>query len=821
MITSESRSISVRAAVRPRRLSASIRLCSALVLVSAQAAFAQSMISGVVTDPQSAVVPNARVALLADQTEVRTTRSDAQGRYRFDAVAPGRYVVAVSAPGFQTATTPEITVTAGQGATRNVALAVAGTTETVTVEGVRAADRGYRVGSVSSLGILGAAPILDTPYTVNVLPSDLIANGQVKNLKEAVKYLPMVEFQEMQGSEVLRPATRGMQGSNMQNARMDGMGIVVTGANSMESLEQIEVLSGLGGALYGPANPSGMFNFVPKRPTERPVRRVSLDYDGRSIATGQVDFGGRAGSNERYGYRVNAVGGDGESFVPGSNLTRRMVSAAGDVRPFDCTVIEGFYSAYNLVQRGFPGWFTYGRSNASSTFVMLPGDAPDPARRGYGQADAGVNLTSQIGEVRLRHDFNGNWQLTAGALNQDVRRDITTQVNALTDSDGHYTASLANGFAPRFTVLSNLAHLNGRVATGRVTHELAIGVAGYAFHTHQLVTKPAAATLRLGTASIADPISFGLPAAGLPVGGDQYLSTDTHQQGFSVADNIGLGDGWSVRAAISQDWIWTDNFNNRSVHTRDYSANGVSPLISVMYKPQPRMTLYGTWGSSLQQGDVAPGTAANAGEGLAPYRSHQEEVGYKLAWPAIDFSTAVFRLERPFAYVDPADNVFRITGNQVNYGLEAMVTGRMGARLSTYGGFTVLNPRLTKTAVPETNDKRFVGIPAWKSNLLAEYRLFASRAAFVSADWQLVGRRPIDDLNTAWTPAYTVFDLAGRYAHAIGRAVATWRLTVNNIGDTHYWSTLGPGNITGSNVGSYTAHLGSPRTVALSMEVAF
>jgi hypothetical protein len=29
------------------------------------------------------------------------------------------------------------------------------------------------------------------------------------------------------------------------------------------------------------------------------------------------------------------------------------------------------------------------------------------------------------------------------------------------------------------------------------------------------------------------------------------------------------------------------------------------------------------------------------------------------------------------------------------------------------------------------------------------------------------------------------------------------------------------GNITGTNIGSYTAHLGLPRTVAASMEVAF
>ena len=84
-----------------------------------------------------------------------------------------------------------------------------------------------------------------------------------------------------------------------------------------------------------------------------------------------------------------------------------------------------------------------------------------------------------------------------------------------------------------------------------------------------------------------------------------------------------------------------------------------------------------------------------------------------------------------------------------------------------------------------------------------------------------MGRRPIDDANTAYAPGYHVVDLGARYAQSLKGIVATWRLNVNNVGDTHYWSTLGPGNITGTNVGSYTAHLGSPRTVVASMEVAF
>ena len=227
------------------------------LLLAATPALAQSVVAGTVSDPQNAVVVGAQVTLAAGANELRTVQTDAQGRYRFEAVPAGTYTVVVASPGFQIATSAAIVATAGAGATRNVTLALAGATDFVTVEGTAVAERGYRVPELSTLGALGAAPVLDTPYTVSVLPGELMVNGQVRNFKEASKYLPLVEFQEMQGSDILRPATRGMQGSNMQNARMDGMGIVVTGANSMESLQQIEVLNGVGGALYGPANPSG------------------------------------------------------------------------------------------------------------------------------------------------------------------------------------------------------------------------------------------------------------------------------------------------------------------------------------------------------------------------------------------------------------------------------------------------------------------------------------------------------------------------------------------------------------------------------------
>jgi len=800
------------------------RVCALLVcacVLTTLPAVAQSRsITGVVRDPQRAVVVGAQVDLVAPPAAPVTTATDGEGRYRFGGLVPGRYVVEVRARGFQMVR-GEVSVATGQDSERDVVLELAGAAESVTVTASGGVARGYRVDAIGSLGPLGATTVLDTPNTISVLPSELMQNAQVKNFKEASKFLPLVQFQEMQGSEVLRPATRGMQGSNMQNARMDGMGIVVTGANSIETLQQIEVLNGLGGALYGPANPSGMFNFVPKRPTVQPLRQVTLGYDNHAIGTIHADVGGRAGRNRIFGYRANALFGGGDAFVKGSHLERRMTSVAGDVQPFTGTTIEGFFSYYNAEQRGFPGWFTYGRPNNRAPFILLPADAPDPARQGYGQSSAGLDLTSRIVQARVRQTLNANWHLTAGVLRQWTDRDISTQVNALTSSAGAYTSSLAVGFAPQFGVTSDLAHLNGRLDTGSIRHDVAIGTSGYTFNTFSDVTNPPAASVLLGTASIAEPVVFALPPAGIPTHDNIFKSSAVRQQGFNASDTVTFDEHWSVRATASQDWIWTDNYNNAGVRTGGYSANGISPLGSVMYKPAVNMTLYATYGSSLQQGDLAPGTAANAGQSLEPYRSRQTEVGYKIAVKQVTLSTAVFRINRPFAVTDVADNVFKIAGDQINTGLEAMLSGRVAERVIVSAGFTVIDTTVSDTGNPATEGRHFVGVPKLRSNMLVEYQVPVGTATFLSVNWQSVGRRPIDDINSSWTPAYNVVDLGTRYGLRVLGQAMTLRVGVNNLTDVHYWSTLGPGNITGTNVGSYTAHLGSPRTVAASMTVAF
>jgi iron complex outermembrane recepter protein len=836
-------------------------------------AFAQTtptgQIRGVVKDPDQAVVSDTQVTLTNQRTKAKSTApSDGQGVYTFRSLEPGAYVLEVDATGFKASVSPELQVVAGQTVEFDFALTLAGIDQSVNVS-AGTVENAYRVDKVAAGGPLGTTPILDLPYTVNVISRQLIDDTQSRNFKEAAKYLPLVSFQEMQGPEVLRPETRGMQGSNMQNDRKDGMGIAVTTPSALEEYEQIEVVNGLGGELYGPANPSGMFNFVTKRPTEQTFGEIELGYEGDTVATGHIDLGGRLGKDKIFGYRTNLLLADGDGYVTGSQLRRQLAAVAVDVRPTANTVIEGNYSYYNLYQHGYPGWFAYSPtttplSTPGSKSILLPPDAPDPTVPGYGQSFSGVDLTSQIGEVRVKHDFSLNWHLVVGALNQVSDRNINTAVNQLIDKQGDYKSYLANSFsslAPRFHVDSDLAYLNGTFKTGRIRHDVVIGSTGYRFASYSPVTSPAKTALctentpqGICQANISAPLVFVEPPGGLfsyaqtSQSTGIYVSSIIRQQGFSLGDTITLTSHWLVRLAASQDWTWTDSYTDtkatsyqRTSIPGGYVYQGASPSASVMFKPRADMTFYATFADSVQAPDVAAaniGTTiiVNANQALPPYRSKEEEIGYKLRLRRVNFSTDLFRVERPFAnyvvgVVNPVCGVqsgtphceaFVITGQQVNYGIESTLSGRIFDSLMVTGGLSVLNPKLTHTGIAATNDKNFVGIPDYKSNILAEYRLPKLVGAYFNFDWQHAGRRPIDDVNSSYTPQYNLFDFGVRYTTRLFEKYATtWRVTVNNATNVFYWSTLGPGSITGQSTGSYLGHLGEPHLVTASMRFVF
>jgi hypothetical protein len=109
-------------------------------------------VTGTVTDPSGAAVPNATVTLKNNDTgAAASVTSNDTGAYRFALLNPGSYTVSVAAPGFS-GVHQNVSVAVGQSSTVNVKLEVAASATTVEVTaqgGVLQTDNGNVSSTIS------------------------------------------------------------------------------------------------------------------------------------------------------------------------------------------------------------------------------------------------------------------------------------------------------------------------------------------------------------------------------------------------------------------------------------------------------------------------------------------------------------------------------------------------------------------------------------------------------------------------------------------------------------------------------------------------
>nr|MDQ5837679.1 carboxypeptidase-like regulatory domain-containing protein [Acidobacteriota bacterium] len=111
-----------------------------LIALLCAAAFAQGSqtggLTGVITDPQGAVVPGASVQIVNEKTgkAERTTTTGADGAYAATLLTPGTYSVEVTAKNFKKTVVTSVEVRITETTRQDVTLTVGGVTETVEVQ---------------------------------------------------------------------------------------------------------------------------------------------------------------------------------------------------------------------------------------------------------------------------------------------------------------------------------------------------------------------------------------------------------------------------------------------------------------------------------------------------------------------------------------------------------------------------------------------------------------------------------------------------------------------------------------------------------------
>jgi hypothetical protein len=265
-----------------------------LVLNSAplSAQFETASVLGYVRDASDAVLPNATVSLVNQETKSAVTaKTNAQGAYEFTDVKVGEYQVTSEASGFETATTQTFRVTVNARQRVDVSLKIGSASDTVTVS--------------------GAADLLET---------DSSERGQVIGTRE-VENLPL-NGRAYADLAALVPGVRRNLLENSTDSSRDASFNV----NGQRSEFNNFLLDGLDNNAYGTSNQGFSNQAIPPSPDAISEFRVETDnYSaeyGRS-AGAVINVSIRSGTNKFHGkaydYLRNTVFNAIGPFTPPTN----------------------------------------------------------------------------------------------------------------------------------------------------------------------------------------------------------------------------------------------------------------------------------------------------------------------------------------------------------------------------------------------------------------------------------------------------------------------------------------------------------------------
>ncbi|HEY9130453.1 MAG TPA: TonB-dependent receptor [Dyella sp.] len=672
----------------------------------------------------------------------------------------------------------------------------------------------YRTDNASA-GALGNRALLDTPFSIDVVTDELIKNRQANNINDVFKGDASTSpFSNGYAGENSAFSVRGLQIDELNGYRINGMSMPAWATDfPVEHFQQIELLKGLSGFMYGFSQPGGMLNFVTKKPTEQPMATVRVGYTSRSTLTEEADLGGRFGTNKQFGYRIDAVNEQGGTYVDSGYIRRRSVSLGLDWRIAD-NLTWHFDSLYQ--DRHIRGAM-YGIIPCQDFGVCLPHgpsfvDIP-PALKGsqrVSSSDTGYGTSMRMAMTGVTWNIAPDWTFSADVAASLQGRSNRDSAIFLLDNDGLYQEHQYLGYTD-YSYRSVQAMLNGRFQTGWLKHDIVVGATWQ--KNVQRYGDNIFDEADLGFGNLNNPSNF--PQSPIPLIRHVRTASTETQGAVFASDTLSFNEQWQALLGLRAIDYTQSGYNYFSDGARNalYKRNPVTPTVALMYKPANWVTIYTSFVKSLEEGTSVPAGQgyANEGQTFAPMTSKQYEFGAKFAQDTWSLSAAAFRIERGLAYAVVRDNQrFLTQDGQVRFdGFELSGQTKLGSQWTLLGSALWLDAT-NERADPSIEGKRAYGAPRFSASAYVEYAVPTMQGWVLTAGGRYVGSRALESNNSNIAPAYHTFDVGTRYTTRIGAYPVTFRLNLDNLTNEKYW-LVGWESI---------MNQGAPRVLRASVEVA-
>ncbi len=673
-------------------------------------------------------------------------------------------------------------------------------------------------------------PVVESPQSISIVSREELDLRASPTIADALSYTAGV-YIEPYGADnrtdevVVRGFGAGGFSSN--NNFVDGLRLPSGGQWTRPgfdpfALQQIEVLKGPSGALYGQTAPGGVVNIVSKRPSFTPHGEVLLQgvgYNdlGRWSYQGAGDVGGPL--TDTIAARVVGLARYGETSVRDTTNARQYLSAAVTWQATPQT-------SWTLLGQ-------YQRDEGNSTFQFLPSvgaltpindsyiaNDDNLGERDWNRFDRNQYLVASFFE----HHFGDRFMIrnnTRYARLETLYRGVLLSGGTLATCPATIAGCIPGRTVQRRAVqgigdsdgFATDTQVEARLTTGAVEHVLLAGF-DY-FHTEWQHDRDGVAAARvLPILDVLNPVSRGAVGYATSLSPVGYLQSVTKQRGFYAQDQIEAGrlrvtagvrhdkaEDVSINrtnpAAIGRYRIDSDAFTWRAgaVYLFD---NGLAPYASYAESFQPQVS---DPASALNAVPFVPTTGQQIEAGLRFQRGRSIYVtlgGYQITQQNIttpDPGGALCGLA--VCLVQTGEG--RVRGVELEgkaslpWGTAIILTGTRSDAEITKSNAT-LPPLVTGGPRRSQVGLTLPQVPEWLASAFVDHRFQNGALAGLGLGGgvRYTGKSWGDTNNTLRIPDYTLFDLFVRYD--LGKANPALRgmlvsLNARNLSDERFVAT--------------------------------
>ncbi|NMY97991.1 TonB-dependent siderophore receptor [Pseudomonas proteolytica] len=674
-------------------------------------------------------------------------------------------------------------------------------------------ESGYRAQS-ASVGGFDEAPLLDTPASITVINAALIKDQQARLLSEVLRndasvgesYAPIGYYENF--------VVRGFSLNAASSYKINGRTVTGEQNVALENKQRVELLKGLAGLQSGIAEPSGVINYVTKRPED--VRSVTVSTDDRGSGYIATDVGGWFGSEQQFGLRANVAHEDLNSYVEHANGQRDFVSLAFDWNISPDAVLQLDAEYQDKQQRSVPGYQLLGGTE-------VPHDASPKKLLGHQSGSKQVGIDSLNLNGKFEYRFSDQWKGSVSAARSKVVIDDYSSFawgcyyvgtcNANTFSpEGDY--DIYDYRSPDDTRRNDeiQAAMTGLFDTAGIGHELTFGTSAF----RRVIDKRKSVNEYIGSGNIdQDPETF-LPTD-KPLN-DSHRRLDSRQYGLFVTDRISFNEQWQTVLGGREVRLDEKSFDQNGVQERHTQQYEFLPNAALIYKPMANLSLYTSYSKGLSLGGEAPWYANNDGEILAPTVSRQIEAGVKYDWRRISFAAAVFQTRQAYQYAKPdsaGDFTYVQQGQQKNTGLELSANGWATERLQIATSVAAIRARVNGSGTPQYEGHQTINVPKLRASVYADYALPWVNGLAVLGGVQYSASKNASRTGNVEVGDYALVNIGSRYTTKVDGYETVLRLSVDNLFDKRYWRDAG------EYMGDDYLFQGAPLTARLSASVNF